>query len=125
MLTGKEYSESETAMLPIVISYEDETGSVSTQTRNISLAVQQAVVEDWSAMEELPAEESGAKLPIWQIALIAVGGLILLIGVIAGIKAMKNKKKKREEEELALGITEYDIPDGDNKTTGKSDKDGD
>ena len=125
MLTAKEYSESETAMLPIVISYEDETGSVSTQTRNISLAVQQAVVEDWSAMEELPAEESGAKLTIWQIALIAVGGLILLIGVIAGIKAMKNKKKKREEEELALGITEYDIPDGDNKTTGKSDKDGD
>ncbi|MBQ9360723.1 MAG: hypothetical protein IJT96_06775 [Lachnospiraceae bacterium] len=125
MLTGKEYSESETATIPIVISYEDETGSVSTQTRNISLGVQQAIVEDWSAMEELPAEESAVKLQIWQIVLIAVGGLILLIGIIAGIKAMKNKRKKREEEELALGITEYDIPDGDNKTAGKSDKDGD
>ena len=46
----------------------------------------------------------GVMLKGWQIALIGVGVLVVLIGIIAGIKALVNKKKKREEDELASSI---------------------
>ncbi len=104
MLTGTEYSESETAMIPVVISYEDETGVVSTETKNVALAVQQGMTEDFGAIEEIPEEESGFTLKGWQIALIGVGVLAALVGIIAGIKALINRKKRREEDALASEI---------------------
>ena len=110
MLTGTEYSESETAMIPVVISYEDETGVVSQETRNVALAVQQSMTEDLGGMEEMPVEESGFTLKGWQIALIGVGVLGVLIAIIAGIKALIKKKKLREEDALASEIDDIIQP---------------
>ena len=108
MLTGAGYSESENSMIQIVISYEDETGAVSTETRDINLAVQESnmYAEDFMNMEEEPMEGTGLKL--WQKILIGVGiGLIVTGCIIAIVKAVGNKKKKREEDELASEI--YDV----------------
>lgn len=104
MLTAIEYSKTDNASIPIVISYEDETGVVSTQQRTVDLTVQQSVTEDFGEIEDIPEEESGVMLKGWQIALIGVGVLAVLAGIIAGIKAMINKKKRREEDELASSI---------------------
>lgn len=110
MLTGTEYSESETAMIPVVISYEDETGVVSQETRNVALAIQQSMTEDFGGMEEMPEEESGFTLKGWQIALIGVGVLGVLIAIIAAIKALVKKKKLREEDALASEIDDIIQP---------------
>ena len=107
MLTGIKYSENETAKIPVVISYEDETGVVSTESKLVDLTVQQALVEDFGGpVEETPEEKKGLTLKGWQIALIGVGVLLILAGIIAGIKALANKKKRREEDELASNVEE-------------------
>ena len=110
MLTGVAYSESDTATVPIVISYEDETGVVSTQSRNVDLAVQQGYVEDFGGTEETTEEETGFTLKGWQIALIGVGVLVVLGGIIAGIKALIGRKKRREEDALASEIDDLVKP---------------
>ncbi|MBQ8955561.1 MAG: hypothetical protein IJ075_01150 [Lachnospiraceae bacterium] len=115
MLTGAEYSETDSAMIPVEISYEDETGVVSSKIQNIGLTVQQNTFEDFEMVEDLPVEQPG--LPLWQKILIGVGaGLILMGIVIAIIKAVSKKKKKREEDELVL-----DIPD--DEDSDKEDRD--
>ena len=105
MLTGAEYSAGDNALIPIEISYEDETGKVSTKTQNIGLTVQQNMTEDFEVVDDIPLEEPG--LPLWQKILIGVGaGLVLLGVIIAIIKAVSKRKKLREEDDLA-----YEIPD--------------
>lgn len=108
MLAGAEYSQSENSKIPIVISYEDETGGVTKETRFVDLTVQQSVEEDFDTFEEDVEEVETASLKPWQIALIAVGALLVIVGIIAGIQAIRTQKKRREEEELAATI--YDIP---------------
>ncbi|MCR5775181.1 MAG: hypothetical protein K6G42_08880, partial [Lachnospiraceae bacterium] len=128
MLTGAEYSETDSAEIPVEISYEDETGAVSKQTRTIGLTVQQAVADDFQFVEEVPEEEVGglAGLLLWQKILIGVGAALILIGVIAMIKAIRRKKKMKEEDELASGIDEYDIPSSEpDKKDERSGKDSD
>ncbi len=104
MLTGMEYSEGDNATIPVVISYEDETGVVSSETKTVALTVQQSMDESFGEFEEVQEEETGIVLKGWQIALIGVGVLVILVGIIAGIKALRNRKKRREEEELASSI---------------------
>ena len=104
MLTGTEYSPGPNASIPIVISYEDETGAVSKQTKNVELTVQQGMTEDIGEIEETVEEEKGITLKGWQIALIGIGVLALLVGAGALIKRLRNKRKRREEDELASSL---------------------
>ncbi|MBO5551196.1 MAG: hypothetical protein J5966_04485 [Lachnospiraceae bacterium] len=117
MLTGAEYSAGDNALIPIEISYEDETGVVSTKTQNIGLTVQQNMAENFEMAEDIPIEEPG--LPLWQKILIGVGsGLVLLGVIIAIIKAVSRKKRQREEDDLA-----YEIDDGSDSDSEESGKD--
>ena len=109
MLTGAEYSETDGAIIPVEISYEDETGVVSKQKKMISLTVQQSMPEDFEMPDEIPMESPG--LPLWQKILAGVGALLLLTGVIAMIKALRKKKKNKEEDELAAEIEDDDKED--------------
>ncbi len=121
MITGMEYSATESAKIPIVISYEDETGVVSSKTRQVDLTVQQAVSENFGGFEEEIPEEESFTLKGWQIALIGVGVLIILVGIIAGIKAIVSRRKRREEDNLASSVEDI-VKASENASADKSGK---
>ena len=107
MLTGKAVTTSPDGMIPVQISYEDETGSTSYEERRVSLFVQEPVIEDFEMAEEETSEEK--TIPLWvKIAAGVAGGLILIILVVVIIKKLGRRKKKNEEDMLAQEI-DYEI----------------
>lgn len=109
MLTGAEYSAGDNAQVPVEISYEDETGAVSSKKRNITLTVQQTMSEDFGmmGMEEPMEEETGLKL--WQKIAIGAALGIAVTAVVAGVIGMLRKKKReKEESDLASEIEDSD-----------------
>ena len=108
MLTGMAYSEMPGATVPIQISYEDESGNVTKDTRPINLSVEQSsIVEEEMPGESMPEEEAGLK--VWQKVLIAVGAVLLLAVILTVvIKLIRKKKKQLEEDELAAVLEEID-----------------
>ncbi len=114
MLTGVAATMDE-GVIPIVISYEDENGNVSTETKEMTLFVTEAMPEDmdWSTeagnMDDVAmAEPTSLKDKFMALSLAArigiiVGAAAVFIGIIIGIKAVirhrKNKKQQLAEEE--------------------------
>lgn len=114
MLTGVAATMDE-GIIPLTISYEDENGTISTETKELTLFVTEAMPEDteWSTeagnMDDVEmAEPTSLKdkfmaLPMAARVGIAVGVAIVFVGIIIGIKAIirhrKNKKQQLAEEE--------------------------
>ena len=114
MLTGVAATMDE-GVIPIVISYEDENGNVSTETKEMTLFVTEAMLEDmdWSTeagnMDDVAmAEPTSLKDKFMALCLAVrigsiVGAAAVFIGIIIGIKAVirhrKNKKQQLAEEE--------------------------
>lgn len=102
-------------IIPLTISYEDENGTISTETKELTLFVTEAMPEDteWSTeagnMDDVEmAEPTSLKdkfmaLPMVARVGIAVGVAVVFVGIIIGIKAIirhrKNKKQQLAEEE--------------------------
>ncbi len=104
MLTGTDYSETEDGLINMQISYEDESGNISSKDRQISLLVQQnEYIDDFGYMDDMEPVDEGLKT--WQKVLIGVGiGVIAIIALIAIVTAMLRRRKRKEEDELALYI---------------------
>ena len=114
MLTGVAATMDE-GIIPLTISYEDENGTISTETKELTLFVTEAMPEDteWSTeagnMDDVEmAEPTSLKdkfmaLPMAARVGIAVGVAVVFVGIIIGIKAIirhrKNKKQQLAEEE--------------------------
>jgi hypothetical protein len=95
MLEATAVSDGEVTM---TLSYEDESGNVSTAEETFDLPVTEAV-EDEMLMDDTMAESGGSSFP-----LLPIGILVILIAAIAAVVIKKKKKKTREawkeEEEL-------------------------
>ena len=114
MLTGVAATMDE-GIIPIVISYEDENGNVSTEMREMSLFVSEPMPEDmdWDVeagnMDDIEAEGQNSLknkfmgLPIAARLAMTGGAAAAVIGAIVGIRVLlrrrKNKKQQLEEEE--------------------------
>lgn len=114
MLTGVAATMDE-GIIPIVISYEDENGNVSTEMREMTLFVSEPMPEDmdWDVeagnMDDIEAEGQNSLknkfmgLPIAARLAMTGGAAAAVIGAIVGIRVLlrrrKNKKQQLEEEE--------------------------
>ncbi|MFR1832664.1 MAG: hypothetical protein ACLSX5_05840 [Lachnospiraceae bacterium] len=114
MLTGVAATMDE-GIIPIVISYEDENGNVSTEMKEMTLFVSEPMPEDmdWDVeagnMDDIEAEGQNSLknkfmgLPIAARLAMTGGAAAAVIGAIVGIRVLlrrrKNKKQQLEEEE--------------------------
>ena len=114
MLTGVAATMDE-GIIPIVISYEDENGNVSTEMKEMTLFVSESMPEDmdWDVeagnMDDIEAEGQNSLknkfmgLPIAARLAMTGGAATAVIGAIVGIRVLlrrrKNKKQQLEEEE--------------------------
>lgn len=95
------------------ISYEDETGAITTIEKQINLNISEEMMDDMSGMDDMGAmgdEMMGEPVktgisPIW-IALIAV--VVVVIVVIVVIKLRKKKKAAKELEEDLNALDDED-----------------
>lgn len=107
MLEGKKASEGE-GNVTMTLSYEDESGSVSTAEESFSLLVAEASMDDMM-METAIEETGGSSIPILPIVII----ILVVAGIAVAIIVKKKKKAHRlleEEEEL---LDELDGPSED------------
>ena len=114
MLTGVAATMDE-GKIPIVISYEDENGNVSTETKEMNLYVSEPMPDDfdWDMeagnMEGIEMEggnsltDKFAALPAVARYCIMGGGVAVALGILLGVRAFirrrKNKKQQLAEEE--------------------------
>lgn len=104
MVTGLQYPEDPgEGTMDCIISYEDESGNVTSMTKKINLVVQQDTSSmdygDDTGSEEIPASTG---LLLWQKAAIGAGAAVLLIVLIViTVKLIKRRKRIKEEKELA------------------------
>ncbi len=105
MVTGAAPSEDDD-IITVVISYEDETGKVSTYEQEMELNV----TEDMSAMGDMEMypgdgmdyeeyEEEGSPIPIGLIVGIVI---VLIIAAVVVIIVKKRRSKKADEERINL-----------------------
>ncbi len=95
MVTGEQVTTGD-GKAKLLITYEDEAGTVSTAEKELTLYVtepvpQDAIMDDPSMME--PEEEKG--FPVIPV----VAAVIVVAAVVAVILVKKHKKKKAKEEE--------------------------
>lgn len=114
MLTGVAATADE-GIIPIVISYEDENGNVSTEMKEMNLYVSEPMPEDfdWDMeagnMEGIEMEggnslsDKFAALPALTRYAVIGGGIAAVLGILLGVRAFvrrrKNKKQQLAEEE--------------------------
>lgn len=110
---------SDTGVVTVVISYEDEEGTVSEMEQQIACVVSEsALMDDYSDMEELYEEEEST-FPWWIIVIIVV--VVIAVAVTVIIIVLKKKKKKAAllEEELddddMESLLDDDIVDGEDE----------
>lgn len=89
--------------MKMILSYEDESGKVSTMEKEFQLEVMEAM-EDMTGMDEVLMEETESKFPIVPIIVV----ILLIIALAAGIVIYKKKKKRRMEEEEEGLVDEFD-----------------
>ena len=98
MVTGIAPTEDE-GVIPCTISYEDESGNVTQETKEISLFVTEYVEDDVDYTEE--EEEQTGMNPIVRNLIIAVVSIVVLVILLTiFFKIRKKKKKAKEEAEL-------------------------
>lgn len=97
MLEGKKISDGP-AKVTMTLSYEDESGNISTTTKDLNLEVTEKVDDDEAAASDMP-EETQKSFPVIPVVIAAV-----VIAVVAAVVILKKRKKKQlaeiEEEEL-------------------------
>ena len=96
MLEGKKISNGP-AKVTMTLSYEDESGNISTTTKDLNLEVTEKV-DDEAVASDMP-EETQKSFPVIPVVIAAV-----VIAVVAAVVILKKRKKKQlaeiEEEEL-------------------------
>ena len=90
--------------MKMTLSYEDESGKVTTTEKEFQLEIVESAPEMDGDMGEMTAAETNAKLPI--VPIVAV--LLIIAAVAAGIVFYKKKKKRKLEEEEEGLIDEFD-----------------
>lgn len=119
MLTG-EAPTMDDGKIKAVISYEDDSGNVTEEEKEIELWVQEAMPEDMGMYpEEIPLEEPSAKK--WPYIAGAAGGIAVLVLIV--LLVLHRQKKKKAEKALQRDLEEITALDGneaDREETGKS-----
>ncbi len=103
MLTG----ESEMApgsKCKMIVTYEDESGKVSSSEKEFEMEVLPAMEMDMSMMEELPQEEKG--FPFLPVVILL---MVIVVAVVVVILLRRRKKKRAlaEEEDLADEVDRF------------------
>lgn len=100
MLTG-ETPTMDDGMIKTVISYENDAGEVTEVETQISLFVEEGIIDDMAYMpEEVPPEEQ-KKFPTLLVC-IAAGAVLVVVIIIVVVKRRKKRKAQKElEEDLA------------------------
>lgn len=88
----------------MIVSYEDESGNVSTKEETFEMEVAAAVQDDMTMMENVTAEESGFPALPAAIAVIAAAGAAAAVVLI---RRRKKKKAMEEEEDLADEVARF------------------
>ncbi len=95
MLTG-ETPTMDDGMIKTVISYENDAGEVTEVETQISLFVEEEMIDDMSYIpEDMPPEEQ-KRFPIFPVCI--AGGIVLAVVVIVVI--IKQRKKRKAQKEL-------------------------
>lgn len=96
MLEGKKVSDGP-AKVTMTLSYEDESGNISTTTKDLNLEVTQKT-DDEAMTTDVP-EETQKSFPVIPVVIV-----VLIIAAVAAVVIRKKRKKKQqaesEEEEL-------------------------
>lgn len=106
MLEGKKTTEGP-AKVKMTVSYEDESGKVSTTEKELQLEVTEGTKDDITAADMMPKEQGG--FPVLPVAIAAA---IIVIIIIVAIILKKKKKKQMLNEEGGL-LDELDRPSED------------
>ena len=97
MLKGEKVTNGN-SKITMTLSYEDESGNISTTTKDLNLEVTEKVDDDEAAASDMP-EETQKSFPVIPVVIAAV-----VIAVVAAVVILKKRKKKQlaeiEEEEL-------------------------
>ena len=102
MLTGESEMPAGTKC-KMVVSYEDESGNVSTIEEEFEFEVTPAVQEDFGAAVDVPEEKSFSMMPVVVV-------LVLVIVTATAVILIRRKKKKAalaEEEDLADEVDRF------------------
>lgn len=95
MLTG-ETPTMDDGMIKTVISYENDAGEVTEVETQISLFVEEEMIDDMSYIPENMPPEEQKKFPIFPVCI--AGGIVLAVVVIVVI--IKQRKKRKAQKEL-------------------------
>ena len=106
MLEGKKMSDGP-SKVTMTLSYEDESGNVSTTSKELKLEVTDKV--DESAMTQEMPEETKKGLPVIPIVIIVV--IVAVVVIIVTLKKRKQKKMAESEEEELLDELERSSED--------------
>lgn len=102
MLTG-EMPTTDDGTIRTIISYENDAGEVTETETEITLWVEEEMIDDMEYIpEEMPEEETDRKLPV---ILGTIAGVIVVL-VLAVVLITKQKKKKKAEKELAEDLAD-------------------
>lgn len=88
----------------MVVSYEDESGNVSTKEVEFELEVLPAAMDDTGTMMETPVEEPG--FPVFPVAVAVVAVAAVGVAVLL-IRRKKKKQALAEEEDLADEVDRF------------------
>ena len=88
----------------MIVTYEDESGKVSSSEKEFEMEVLPAMEMDMSMMEELPQEEKG--FPFLPVVILL---MVIVVAVVVVILLRRRKKKRAlaEEEDLADEVDRF------------------
>lgn len=98
MVTGQQMTTDD-GKVKVIISYEDESGNVTTEEKELELFVTEQMVEDFDMDDMDFDEEPKGGFSIGKIIVIIV--IVIIVAVVGLIVFLKLKKKKKEKQELA------------------------
>ena len=106
MLEGIQATQGD-GQVKMTLSYEDESGTVSTTEQTFNLTVTEAT--DDAGVYEMPEENAAGGLPIVPIILV----ILIIAGIVAAVVIKKKKKSQKLAEEEEDLLDELDGPSED------------
>ena len=106
MLEGIQATQGD-GQVKMTLSYEDESGTVSTTEQTFNLTVTEAT--DDAGVDEMPEENAAGGLPIVPIILV----ILIMAGIVAAVVIKKKKKSQKLAEEEEDLLDELDGPSED------------
>ena len=106
MLEGIQATQGD-GQVKMTLSYEDESGTVSTTEQTFNLTVTEAT--DDAGVDEMPEENAAGGLPIVPIILV----ILIIAGIVAAVVIKKKKKSQKLAEEEEDLLDELDGPSED------------